>query len=124
MLFSFVPPELKKKTRAHKWRARGKSRRDRTDSGCCGADSSSLSHCERKGTAHTLTISSEMICTSIGLVRAVLSLPEHPCSALTKMQPWLPDPHSETGAQADREEETGRGKKENKKLKPNNEDIG
>lgn len=110
----------KKKTRAHKWRARGKSRGDRKHSGCCGADFSSPSHCERKGTAHALIISSEMICTSIQLFRAPLSLSEHPPSTLTKMQSWLPNPDFEIGAQADRGEKRkqGQGRKKIRSRSP------
>jgi len=106
--------QSQKKTSAHKWGARGKSRRDRKHSGCCGADSSSPSHCERKGTAHALIISSEVICTSIQLFRALLSLSEQPRSTLTKMQSRLPNPDFETGTQADRGEKRKQGERRKK----------
>lgn len=80
-----------KKTRAHKWRERErwKSCGDRKHSICFGADSSSASHCERKGTARSLIISFEMICSSFQPFRAQLSLSEHPHSTVTKIQSWL-----------------------------------
>lgn len=113
MLLSFVPPQLKKKkTRACKWRARGKSCRDRKDSSCCVL--TLPLHLIVKESSHSY----HFLWDGLYQHWALLSLPEHPCSTLTKMQIWLLNPYSEIGAQADREEEAGRGKKGNKKLKP------
>lgn len=109
----FLQRKKDKSTQMERERERGKSCGDRKHSICFGADSSSPSHCERKGTARSLIISFEMICSSFQQFRAQLSLSEHPHSTVTKIQSWvwliqtLKQGHEET-------EERGRNKQREK----------